>query len=129
MNTEPDMGPVRVPRELDDTAKAAVIVRLLLTEGEDLPIDALPSNLQAKLTAKMGGMGLIDKTTLDAVVNEFADTLEGVGLSFPRGLANAVQTIDGKISPETAARLRKEAGMREGGDPWDRRVSSKSKSS
>lgn len=114
-----DLG-TRVPRELDNAAKAAIIVRLLMAEGEDIPIDSLPDELQIKLTAQMGQMGLIDKVTLDSVVEEFADALEGVGLSFPRGLAKALETLDGKISPQTAARLRKEAGVREAGDPWER---------
>ena len=116
----PVVRPVRTPRALDRAAKAAVIVRFLMIEGEDVPVEALPEDLQAKLTAQMGQIGLIDKVTLDAVVNEFADELEAVGLTFPRGLARALEALDGKISPQTARRLRKEAGVREAGDPWER---------
>jgi len=54
------------------------------------------------------------------VLKEFADALDGIGLSFPNGLAGALQALDGKISPQTAARLRKEAGVRQAGDPWVR---------
>ncbi|MCV6587182.1 MAG: flagellar motor switch protein FliG [Marinibacterium sp.] len=111
---------VRVPRDLDSAAKAAVIVRLLMSEGEDVPIDALPEDLQAKLTSQMGQMGLVDKVTLDAVVTEFTEALDAIGLTFPRGLARALEALDGKISPQTARRLRKEAGVREAGDPWQR---------
>lgn len=112
--------PVRVPARLDGRAKAAVIVRLLLNEGADLPLEDLPEELQARLTQQMGEMGLVDRVTLAAVVQEFAEALDGVGLSFPGGLAGALNALDGKISPQTAARLRKEAGVRQAGDPWTR---------
>lgn len=112
--------PVHVPRYLDGTAKAAVVVRLLLNEGADLPLEDLPEELQARLTQQMGKMGLIDRTTLAAVVQEFAELLDGVGLTFPKGLAGALNALDGKISAQTAARLRKEAGVRQAGDPWSR---------
>jgi flagellar motor switch protein FliG len=109
-----------VAKVLNGRAKAAVVVRLLLNEGADLPLEELPEDLQALLTKQMGKMGMVDRTTLAAVVQEFADTLDGVGLSFPNGLAGALTAMDGKISPQTAARLRKEAGVRQAGDPWER---------
>ena len=108
------------PKTLNGQAKAAVVVRLLLNEGADIPLEDLPEELQALLTQQMGKMGLIDRTTLTSVVQEFADALDGVGLSFPNGLAGAINALEGKISPKTTARLRKEAGVRQAGDPWDR---------
>ncbi len=108
------------PVSLDGTAKAAIVVRLLLNEGADLPLEDLPEDLQARLTTQMGQMGLVDRHTLATVAHEFADALDGIGLSFPHGLANALDAMDGKISPQTAARLRKEAGVRQAGDPWQR---------
>lgn len=107
-------------KSLNGRAKAAVVVRLLLNEGTDLPLEELPEELQAQLTKQMGKMGMVDRTTLSSVIQEFADTLDGVGLSFPNGLAGALTAMDGKISPQTAARLRKEAGVRQAGDPWQR---------
>lgn len=120
VGAEPAAIGTPVPARLDGQAKAAVIVRLLLNEGADLPLEALPEDLQARLTQQMGEMGLVDRVTLAAVVQEFAEALDGVGLSFPNGLAGALNVLDGKISPQTAARLRKEAGVRQAGDPWDR---------
>jgi len=115
---DPVSGATPVPKSLDTTAKAAIIVRLLLNEGADLPLEDLPEDLQARLTERMGQMGLVDRVTLASVLHEFADALDGVGLSFPNGLAGALVALDGKISPQTAARLRKEAGVRQAGDPW-----------
>jgi flagellar motor switch protein FliG len=104
----------RMPR----AAKAAIVVRMLLSEGADLPLEELPDDLQSLLTRKMGEMGLIDRDTLRAVVAEFAHELGCVGLSFPRGLAGALDMMGNRISETTAAQLRRQAGMADGRDPW-----------
>ncbi|MGI3211663.1 flagellar motor switch protein FliG [Roseovarius tibetensis] len=98
--------------------KAAIIVRFLLNEGTDVPLTDLPEDLQARLTTQMGSMRYVDRGTLADVVAEFAQELEGMGLTFPRGVAGALTALDGRISPQTAMRLRKEAGVRQYGDPW-----------
>jgi flagellar motor switch protein FliG len=117
----PDAGPPKADiSRMAGRAKAAIVVRLLLNEGTDLPLEDLPDELQASLTQQMGTMGLVDRQTLYSVVQEFAEMLDGVGLSFPRGLGGALTALDGKISPQTATRLRKEAGVRMWGDPWQR---------
>lgn len=99
--------------------KAAIIVRFLLKEGADLPLGDLPDPLQASLTTQMGAMRYVDRATLADVVAEFASELEAMGLTFPRGVAGALSALDGRISAQTAARLRKEAGVRQFGDPWE----------
>ncbi|QJF51541.1 flagellar motor switch protein FliG [Roseobacter ponti] len=108
------------PAKLSRRAKAAVVVRLLLNEGADIPLEDLPENLQAQLTQQMGSMRFVDRDTLSDVIGEFAGELESIGLSFPGGIAGALDALDGRISKQTAARLRKEAGVREYGDPWER---------
>ncbi len=110
----------RVPRSLNGREKAAVVVRLLLNEGADIPLEDLPDDLQERLTHQLGRMGLVDRLTLASVAHEFADALDSVGLSFPHGLASALDAVNDKIAPATAARLRKVAGMRQVGDPWQR---------
>lgn len=107
-----------MPRDLTGSTKAAVVVRILLNEGADIPLEILPEDLQTELTQSMASMGLIDRVTLDAVMHEFADALDSVGLSCSGGLAGALSALEGRISPQTAARLRKEAGVRQQGDPW-----------
>ncbi len=109
-----------VPRALSNRQKAAVVVRLLLNEGADIPLEELPDALQEKLTHHLGQMELVDRVTLAAVATEFADALDSVGLSFPHGLAGALDAMNDKIAPATAARLRKVAGVRQIGDPWQR---------
>lgn len=99
--------------------KAAIIVRFLLNEGADVPLTELPEALQEELTTQMGSMRYVDRSTLSDVVAEFAAEIEAMGLTFPRGVAGALSALDGRISPQTAARLRKEAGVRQFGDPWE----------
>lgn len=109
-----------VPVALSRKAKAAIVVRLLLNEGADIPLEDLPDELQARLTHQMGAMRLVDRETLASVIEEFSDEVGRIGLSFPGGIAGALTALDGKISRHTAQRLRKEAGVRQTGDPWKR---------
>lgn len=98
--------------------KAAIIVRLLLAEGAQLPLSALPEELQTALTEQMAAMRSVDRETLNAVAAEFADLIERVGLSFPGGLDGALGLLDGHLSDTAARRLRRLAGAH--ADPWER---------
>lgn len=113
--TDRGMGRSLTPRE-----KAAVVVRYLLAEGTALQLTQLPETVQAALAEQMGAMRLVDRQTLDAVVDEFLSELEAVGLAFPGGLEGALNAMDGHISQATASRLRRKAGVGAKGDPWDR---------
>ena len=112
-------SPTSAAAHLTRQQKAAIIVRFLLNEGADVPLTDLPDILQVSLTTQMGSMRYVDRNTLISVVGEFAGELEAMGLTFPRGVAGALTALDGRISPITAARLRKEAGVRQFGDPWE----------
>ncbi len=112
--------PARGGAALTRRQKAAIIIRLALSQGADMPLQDLPEDLQADLTRILGAMRPITRDQLNEVVEEFAGDLESVGLTFPRGVAGALSVLDGRISPHTAARLRKEAGVRHTGDPWER---------
>jgi flagellar motor switch protein FliG len=116
----PGQSSGRTKPQLAPAQKAAIIVRFLLKEGADVPLDRLSEASQSTLTAAMGDMRYIDRETLANVLAEFAREIEAMGLVFPSGLAEALQTLEGRISPVTAARLRKEAGVRQIGDPWER---------
>ncbi|MDY6858170.1 MAG: FliG C-terminal domain-containing protein [Pseudomonadota bacterium] len=97
--------------------KAAIIVRLLLSEGASLPLDTLPDDLQAALTAEIAAMRYIDGETLRAVVGEFLTEMERVGLTFPGGVDGALSLLDGHISETAAAGLRAASGGHPA-DPW-----------
>jgi flagellar motor switch protein FliG len=99
--------------------KAAILVRLLLAEGADLKLSSLPEDIQTALTEQIGRMRLIDRDTLIAVVSEFVETLEQVGLSFPGGIDGALKALDGRLSPGASSKLKALARSRDGADPWD----------
>ena len=64
-------------------------------------------------------MPTVDQNTLADVIFEFANELDSVGLFFSNGLAGALPDLEGRISPVMARHLRKEAGVRQTGDPWE----------
>lgn len=107
-------------KRLSRRAKAAIVVQFILKEGADVPLTALPEDLQMQLTQLLGEMRYVDRSTMNAVITEFAEELEAVGLSFPGDIAGALSVLDGKISEQTANRLRRESGVRQIGDPWKR---------
>ncbi|MFD0981365.1 flagellar motor switch protein FliG [Tropicimonas aquimaris] len=115
------MAPPPAPRmRLSRRQKAAVIVRLLLSEGAPPPLGDLPEEIQADLTTQFGELRSIDRDTLAGVVSEFVAEMESIGLTFPGGIEGALGLLDGHISAATAARLRREAGVAARGDPWER---------
>jgi len=110
------------PRSLTSQEKAAVIVRFLLAEGAPISLTSLPDQVQTALAEQMGQMRRIDRTTLGAVVEEFLEELEQLGLSFPGGLDGALAVMGAHISPNAASRLRRMAGGMSRADPWERIV-------
>lgn len=100
--------------------KAAVIVRLVLAEGEDIDLARLPAELQTDLAQEMALMGMVDRATRNAIVAEFCEKLEAVGLSFPGDIDGTLDLLDGHLSPDTSDRLRRMAALNGAGDPWDR---------
>lgn len=112
--------PPAAPKGLSRQQKAAVIVQFLLSEGASLPLGDLSEDAQEELTAQIGRMRLVDRDTLREVVHEFVSEMESIGLTFPGGIEGALGVLDGHISPATAARLRREAGIAAKGNPWER---------
>lgn len=113
-------APAPQPRPLSPREKAAVVVRLLLAEGAAPPLSALPEHHQAALAEQIGQMGLVDRATMAAVVEEFLTLLDHAGIAFPAGIEAALGLMDGHISANAASRLRRLAGASAKLDPWDR---------
>ena len=95
------LEPALTPRQ-----KAAVIVRLLLSDGEQISLEQLPPSAQAALAHEMALMGMVDRTTRDRVVEEFCESLEQVGLTFPGGLDSTLDMLGGTISRDITDRGR-----------------------
>lgn len=103
---------------LDRRRKAAIVVRYLLSDGLRPPLANLPEDVQVELTREMARLSVVDRGTLDAVISEFADELEGVGLAVAGGEDAALAALSSHISPSAVARLKAEAALRNGTDPW-----------
>jgi len=107
-------------RPLTRREKAAIIARLLLTDGTGPALSALDEDTQIALARQMMAMRHIDRETLLAVIGEFLVELDGIELSFPKGLDTALAVLDGHMSAATLARLRKERELGDTADPWAR---------
>ena len=71
-------------------SKAALILRLLVGDGQGLSLAEMPEETQIALAREMGKLGSIDKATVDQVVDEFAGQLEKVGLGPAGGVAKVI---------------------------------------
>ncbi len=106
------------PRE-----KAAIIVRLLVSEGSPLKISGLPEDMQSAIAQQIAKMRRVDRATLQAVVAEFLAEMDEVGLSFPGGIEGALAMMDGHMSAGAASRVRRMTGSSSTADPWERLTS------
>ncbi len=114
---ETEAGPI-MPG-LSRRRKAAMVVQMMLAQGRNLSLKDLPEDVQLNLTRELGALRIVDRETMYAVAEEFAATLESIGLTAPNGVEDAVEALSEQISPETAARLKaEEAARRIAADPW-----------
>lgn len=103
---------------LPRSRKAAMVVQYLLREGHDIPLAKMPEDIQMRLTHELGALKVVDRATLDTVAREFADELGNVALTVPGNIEGAFAALEGKLSPQAAARLREQAAAKQGADPW-----------
>lgn len=115
-----DPVPAPLTKDMSTRTKAAIVVRFLMQEGAEIDLAALPTSLQADLTREIADLRLIDRATLAEVIEEFAHELDSIGLTAQGGLGSALRLLEGKITHDTARRLRQDAGVRLFEDPWGR---------
>lgn len=106
--------------DLSQRQKAAIIVRLLLEEDDSVSLDRLPDEAQTLLAEEMAGMELIDRYTRDAVIEEFCQDLESVGVTFPGDLTGTLAMLTGKISAGSSDKLLQAAAVEGKADAWAR---------
>jgi flagellar motor switch protein FliG len=106
------------PSHLTRRQKAAVIVRLLLSQGVSPGLDKLTPAQQSTLARAMSGLGQIDRATLAAIVTEFTGELDRLALTMPRGMHDVLELLDAHISPQAREGLKAEAEIGDGTDPW-----------
>lgn len=98
---------------LSGAEKSAIIVRALVAQGAALALSDLPQQMQTDLAQTLGRMRLVDRATMNAVVEEFLDTLDQIGLSFPDTLEGALAMLEDSLDSGATKRLR---AMSRGGD-------------
>ncbi|MBF9036624.1 flagellar motor switch protein FliG [Rhodobacterales bacterium HKCCE2091] len=111
-----------LPAVLTQGQKAAVIVRLLLSHEVALPLERLQPKHQKRLARRMTELRRVDRPTLAAVIDEFTQALDGMALTFPRGLPDALELLEPYLSPKASEGLRDEASRANRGEAWDRIV-------
>lgn len=96
-----------------------MIIQLLNTQGHRIPLADLPEDMQLALTREIGAMRFVDRTTINAVAEEFTELLDSIGLTSPRTIEDAVDTLSDQISEQAATKLREEAAAKRIAlDPW-----------
>ena len=110
-------GRLRV-RKLSSGQKAAVIVRLLLSEDVALALDRLTPQQQERLARYMATLSHIDRVTLASVVQEFTSALDNLALTFPDGLPDALALLEPYLSSNARDGLLAEANANVPADPW-----------
>lgn len=99
--------------------KAAMVVQMILAGGKPFSLARLPEEVQLRLARELGQLRLVDRVTLHAVAQEFAQRLDQIGMTAPNGVEGAIAALGSQISPAAAARLKSEAGAALGAqDPW-----------
>lgn len=117
------MAPIHTPggaMPMTRRRKAALIVQLLLREGDTLQLSQLPEQMQEALALEMGAIRLVDRETVESVAEEFIELLEAIGLSAPGTTSAAIDALSELISPDLATRLRTKFVGPLSGDQWPR---------
>lgn len=108
--------------QLSQRQKAAVIVRLLLDDddqaGGQAGLDRLNTGNQTLLAQEMAQMQMIDRDTRDAVITEFCDRLDAVGVTFPGDLDGTLAMLGARLSDDSSDQLRRTAAISGQADPW-----------
>ena len=112
----PSAGPLR----MGSADKAAIIVRLLMSEDAMPRLTGLSLRQQQGLVRRMAALGPIDRDTLATVAREFAERLDTLGLTFPGSLAATLELIVDRLSDEARASLAEMAEAEGPPDPWRR---------
>ncbi len=95
-----------------------MIVQMLIGDGGTLSLAELPESIQEALTGELSAIRLVDRDTVAAVAEEFANELETVGLSAPGTRDGAILALADHLSPPLAERLKAQTDQVRNGDHW-----------
>lgn len=103
---------------LSGPQKAAIVIRMILTEGGEMSLSNLSPALQLKLATEYASIVRVNKATMDAVVAEFEAGLETAGLEFPENADDVLDHMQGLLAPDMTNELRDRFGLGADNDPW-----------
>lgn len=104
--------------ELSSKQKAAVVVRLLLQNGALPALSSLSEDTQTSLAVQLARMPSLPQTTVDGIADEFANAIQGIGMSFPEGIDGALSLLENAISEDAMERLKAMSPTELRRDPW-----------
>jgi flagellar motor switch protein FliG len=93
-------------RVISQAEKAAIVVSAMLRSGLDIPVDDLSVDAQAQLAKELANLQFVERNLLTEVIEEFSSEVTSIGLNLRGGAAQTLNLLEGKISTETAERLR-----------------------
>ncbi|MEL7345838.1 MAG: flagellar motor switch protein FliG, partial [Pseudomonadota bacterium] len=105
---------------LSKRAKAAIVVRMMVAAGAELSLADFPENVQIELTQQLAQLTPVDDNTINAVIEEFLNEIEGGGIAFPKGLEESLSVLEKTLSPSLINQMRRKGGITFRGDPWTR---------
>lgn len=110
--------PTPLNAQLTRRRKAAMVVQMLIGDGNTLSLAQLPESLQLVLTDELAALRRVDRETVSAVAEEFTAELEAVGLTAPGTRDGAIVALADHLSPVLADRLRTQLESVRNGDHW-----------
>lgn len=113
-------GGTELSTNLNGPQKAAIIIQMILSEGGSLPLNTISADGQTRLMEDFVELGRVDRATLDLVVTELEELLNSEDLSFPKSIADAIDTLEGHLDGTIVADLRRKLGLGLPPVPWAR---------
>lgn len=117
VTTAPAPQIAQAARHLSGPQKAAIIMRLLVRDGVSISLTDLPERQQASLIREISALGDIDRSTIAAVAQEFAQRLAEAGGLRVDSVDEAISLLGGSVSEGAAERVRR-GGSDAPHDPW-----------
>jgi flagellar motor switch protein FliG len=111
--------PVRTAHPLTPRDKAAIILRLLVGDGTEAPVDGLDAPALANALKAMARLSYVDADTTRRVVQDFLAELDAFALYFHGGIDGAIAALKPLVTDEVRALLA-DLPPEPPDDPWDR---------
>lgn len=113
-------GGTDLSTDLTGPQKAAIIIQMILSEGGSLPLTTISADGQTRLMEDFVELDRVDRATLETVVEELEQLLNSEDLSFPRSIADAIDTLEAHLDNAIVADLRRKLGLGLPPVPWAR---------